>query len=30
MSHIWAGRLAYLLGILLLGVVALFAWMQAG
>jgi len=30
MSHIWAGRLAYLLGIVLLGVVALFAWMQVG
>ncbi len=30
MSHLWARRLAYLLGIVLLAGVALFGWMQSG
>jgi hypothetical protein len=30
MSHIWAGRLAYFLGVLLLGAVAVFGWVQGG
>ena len=30
MSHIWAGRLAYLLGIVLLGAAVLFGWGHGG
>jgi hypothetical protein len=30
MSHIWARRLTYGLGVLLLSMVALFAWVQGG
>jgi hypothetical protein len=30
MSHIWARRLAYVLGVILLAGVALFAWAQSG
>jgi hypothetical protein len=30
MSHIWARRLTYVLGLLLLSAVALFAWVQGG
>ena len=30
MSHMWARRLTYVLGLLLLSAVALFAWGQGG
>ena len=30
MSHIWARRLTYVLGLLLLSMVGLFAWVQSG
>lgn len=30
MSHIWARRLAYVLGVILLAGVVLFAWVPSG